>query len=73
MKAKATKTPTEWQEAVDAAEFYLLLHSAIAYGLVTGPKVDVDRCEELLRCGKAMGFRPLSHQQLIKKYLGCPR
>src|SRR5919109_1085224 len=30
------QNPKEWQEAIDAAEFYLALDSARQYGLLTG-------------------------------------
>lgn len=53
------ETREEWQEAVDAAEFYLYLHSARAYGLVKGgPEINIDRCEDLLRRGAAQGVLP---------------
>jgi hypothetical protein len=53
------ETDAEWQEAVDAAEFMLLLDSSRQYGLVTGgPKVNIERCEEILREGKQRGFEP---------------
>ncbi|MGH2556393.1 MAG: hypothetical protein ACRDHO_11825, partial [Actinomycetota bacterium] len=42
------QTPEEWQEAVDAAVFCLGLHAAQFYGLVTGPAVDIKRCERLI-------------------------
>jgi len=55
---KNPKTREEWQAAVNAAEFYLLVHSAECYGLITGPEVDVARCEEILAAGKRMGIVP---------------
>ena len=59
------KNSIEWQEAVDTAELMLLLDSAICYGLVTGPKVDVMRCSEILRRGAKLGFRPKPHAELL--------
>ncbi len=53
------KTPAEWQDAVDQAYFWTLLDSARAYGLVKGgPKVNLDRCEEVLARGREMGIEP---------------
>ena len=53
------KTRAEWQTAVDAAHGALCLHAARAYGLVTGgPEVNVERCEEVLRLGKARRIKP---------------
>jgi hypothetical protein len=58
---KDPATPAEWQDAVEWAETCLLLESAIAYGLVVGgPKVDGDRCVELLKRGAARGYVPTS-------------
>jgi hypothetical protein len=36
MKARDPETADEWQEAVDIAEFWLLIDSARQYGLVKG-------------------------------------
>ena len=53
------KNAIEWQEAVDAAYFGLLLDSARQYGLVTGvPEINIERAEELLREGRQRGFVP---------------
>ena len=52
-------TPERWQEAVNLAYTLQLLASARQYGLVAGgPEVDLDRCEEILRRGREMGFEP---------------
>jgi len=52
-------TRAEWQAAVDAAEFSLLLESARQYGLVAGGlSANVARCEDLLLRGKALGIVP---------------
>lgn len=52
-KPQDPKTVAEWQEALDQAEMLLRLDACRLYGLVTGgPKVNVDRCLELLRRGK---------------------
>jgi len=63
------ETAAEWQEAVDAARFFLLPDSAIQYGLVTGPKVDADRCQGLLDRGRALGFSPAGDEELLKRFL----
>lgn len=53
------QTPKEWQEAVDSANFLLMLDSARMYGLVEGgPEIDEDRCEEILKRGKSLGYTP---------------
>ncbi len=64
-------TPEEGQLAVDAAEFLLLLESARLYGLVRGgPPVDVERCEELLARGRALGYEPADHDELARRWIG---
>lgn len=58
-KPQEPKTVAEWQEALDQAEMLLRLDACRLYGLITGgPKVNVDRCVELLRRGKAKGYLP---------------
>jgi len=53
------ETPEQWQDAVDAANACLAPDSARQYGLVEGgPKIDVDRCDEILRRGALLGYRP---------------
>ena len=53
-------TSQEWQEAVNLAEFLLLVHSARQYGLITGgPEVNVDRCVDMLARGARHGYRPV--------------
>jgi hypothetical protein len=53
------RTVQEWEDAVDAAQALLLLDSARRYGLVTGsPRVNVARCEALLKQGRKQGYRP---------------
>jgi hypothetical protein len=53
------QTAEEWQFVVDAAHVMLLIDSARQYGLVAGgPKVNVERCMELLRYGALRGYRP---------------
>lgn len=64
-------TPAEWQEAIDAAEFFLTLESARLYGLLEGgPSVNVTRCEEILRRGRELGYQPKPIQKLIIKFSG---
>jgi hypothetical protein len=63
-------TTEEWQEAADAAEFYLVLESARAYGLVVGgPVVECVRCEDLLRRAESRGIKPRPLEQLIPEFL----
>jgi hypothetical protein len=53
------RTREEWQQAVDLADWYLHVHSARAYGLIeTDMKIDVDRCDEILKRGAAAGVTP---------------
>jgi hypothetical protein len=53
------ETDHEWQHLVDACEGALALDAARKYGLVWGgPKVNVDRCLELLLAGAARGYHP---------------
>lgn len=59
MKAKMPVRPGEWQSAVDAAHACLVLDSARCYGLVSGgPQIDAERCDHILKSGKALGYHP---------------
>ena len=58
----------EWQDAVDSAHVLLLIDSARKYGLVTGgPEADIERCEQMIRDGRARGVvpRPDAVERLI--------
>jgi glycine/serine hydroxymethyltransferase len=56
---KNPTTAQEWQQAVDAAEAWLVMDSAKSCGLIAGgPRIDVERCEEILGEGKRLGFYP---------------
>ena len=58
----------QWQEAVDLADALLLLDSARAYGLVSGgPAVNIERCDDILKRGHDLGFRPT--KDAIKRLL----
>jgi hypothetical protein len=53
------QTRDEWQQAVDAAKFFLAMQAARVYGLVEGgPVVNVPRCVDILDRGKARGILP---------------
>lgn len=53
-------TPEEWQGAIDAAAFLVLLDAARQYGLITGgPEANIARCVELLERGAAFGIFPI--------------
>jgi hypothetical protein len=55
------RTPEEWQESADIAQWGLTLDAARQYGLVTGgPVVNVDRCQEILDRAAEKGIRPRS-------------
>jgi len=57
-RKREPETLAECQEAVDAAAFGLLVDAAEQYGLVIGPKYNIERCEEILRKGRERGIRP---------------
>lgn len=51
------RTRKEWQAAIDAATGALALDSARQYGLVRGgPRVNVERCLEVLDAAKKKGM-----------------
>lgn len=53
------KTPEEWQFCVEMAHFSLLVDAARQYGLIEGgPVINPERCVELLKAGKSLGYRP---------------
>ena len=57
------QTPEEWQEAVDAAHFCLLVDSCRQYGLIdTDMVIDQARCEDLLARGKRLGITPQENE-----------
>jgi len=57
--AEDPETPDEWQSAVDAADFCLLISAACQYGLITGaPRINVERCQELLERGAELAYFP---------------
>jgi len=58
LKRKEPQTPEDWQRAVDAAAGARALADCMMYGLVTGPTIDVARCDGLLERGAALGIRP---------------
>jgi len=63
---KEPHTPAEWQEALDAASFFLALDSARQYGLVQGgPVVDTARCLQLLEHGRVQGFKPRELAEIL--------
>jgi hypothetical protein len=52
-------TDAEWQEAVDAAYAAALVAAAVSLGLLEeGPRIDLSRCQQLIRRGKGLGFSP---------------
>jgi len=53
------RTVEKGQEAADVAQWALALDSARQFGLVEGgPKVNVERCEEILNLAEKRGIRP---------------
>ncbi len=62
------KNPREWQEAVDAAQFTLLVDAANQYGLIEGcPSINVERCEEILSRGAELGYEPAPTRALLER------
>ncbi len=59
----------EWQEAANMAAFWILFNSAQKYGLVTGPTVNLERAEEIVKCAKRFGIVPSDNQTLANRYL----
>ena len=52
-------SPGAWQLAVDSCHVLLLIDSARQYGLIKGgPVANVERCEDILKRGKTMGYVP---------------
>ena len=56
--ARDPRTPGEWQAAADAAALMLALDSCQQYGLITGPKVNGERCERILARARRRGIKP---------------
>lgn len=46
------------QEAVDAAAGARALADCMMYGLLTGPKINVERCDQILTAGRRRGIHP---------------
>ncbi len=66
------KTPKQWQDAVDIAEWGSHLESARAHGLITGGLLcNQTRCEQILNDGRARGIRPTSGciERLTREYM----
>ncbi len=70
MKPRDPQTPAEWQDTIDNASFLLLVNAAEAYGMITGPKVNAIRCDEILARGAHLGYHPAPRQRLIERFLG---
>lgn len=70
MKTRDPKTREEWQEAIEAAAFFLALDSARQYGLVTGgPTINAERCAHILAKGESLGYKPTSITELVIKFI----
>jgi hypothetical protein len=68
-RPKWPRQPLEWQELVNCAEFFRVIYDCQLYGLVTGPKINAERCDEILEEGHRRGFVPVSTKELIEVYL----
>jgi hypothetical protein len=69
-RANDPKTKAEWQEAVDAADFWLKVDSLRKYGLLCGgPTIEVERCESILQRGEKKGVfpTPMPNQRLVSR------
>lgn len=60
------ETSAQWDEAVAAAVFSLGLHSCYLYGLLTGPDVDVARCDLLLEEARRRGVRIPTLEEVLR-------
>ena len=61
----------ELQEAIDVAEFLVLLDSARQYGLVDGgPELDEQRCELIRAEARRRGVQPAPLDELVRRYIG---
>lgn len=58
------RTPQEWQEAVNAANYAIKIDAAFQYGLLEysngsrESRINVDRCRRLLTRGAKLGYVP---------------
>lgn len=58
MNLKDPKTDAEWQEAVNISAGLRMIADCQMYGLITGPAINVERCDELLEGGAERGITP---------------
>jgi hypothetical protein len=66
------ETTKEWQEAVNLAELYSLVDSAIKYGLIDySGKINIERCDDILERGRKRNIYPVKAQvdQLIQAFV----
>jgi hypothetical protein len=63
------QTPEEWRHAALLAEAMLRFDAALQYGLITGPAVNVERCEHLLEQARARGVHvsPPEIDDMVKR------
>jgi hypothetical protein len=64
------KTDAEWQEAANAALFCRMLESCFAYGILTGPAINSERCQWILDEAKKRGIDPVLE---IRSVIGSPQ
>ncbi len=71
------ESPNDWQAAVDAADFLILLDDAVRFGLLTGgPTANVTRCLDILDRGAERGVFPSLGERRrarIAHWLRCER
>jgi hypothetical protein len=69
VKVEDPQTSGEWQDAVNMAEFLLLIDSCKQYGLLSGgPVINAHRCAKMLKLGRARGVFPASNEKLMELY-----
>jgi hypothetical protein len=68
------QTPEEWQAAIDAAEMALTLDSLMQYSLIESDgdfSVNADRCREILKFGRSLGYNPSRDDGTAAHGYGC--
>jgi len=61
---------SEWRTAADGAYTLLLLDSCRQYGLIAGgPKVNVERCELIIRRAKMRGIHAVVDDELLAELI----
>ena len=60
------RTPEEWQDAVNAARYFLIIADCTSYGILHyRGEVNLGRCNDILQRGAARGILPASLEELF--------